>query len=340
MDTLRIGFVGAGFIAGVHAEVLARDPRVRVHAVIDPDLHRVTMFALDTGAKVVPSLDDLLGDVDALYICTPNALHADVAIHALDAGVSVFSEKPMATSIESARAVLDAATRARGVYQAGFNRRFAGVYRELKHRIATGDVVPASALLKMNRGELQRPAWTGDPLMTGGFLYETPIHMLDLVRHLFGDPVEVVCRARATAYDQLDDFSLLFTFASGMSAVLATSAHATWLYPFERVEVYATMPPSSPKRWSASPSRPASGRRPSRWTSRSSRETSGGGTSRRMAASSTPCAVSESRRWAHRRPSRRRSSWSGATRLREKRRLRPRSGCFRAGETAPRAPVT
>ncbi len=238
MDTLRIGFVGAGFIAGVHAEVLARDPRVRVHAVIDPNLHRVTMFALDTGARVVPSLDDLLGDVDALYICTPNALHADVAIHALDAGVSVFSEKPMATSIESARAVLDAATRARGVYQAGFNRRFAGVYRELKHRIATGDLVPTSALLKMNRGELQRPAWTGDPLMTGGFLYETPIHMLDLVRHLFGDPVEVVCRARATVYDQLDDFSLLFTFASGMSAVLATSAHATWLYPFERVEVY------------------------------------------------------------------------------------------------------
>jgi myo-inositol 2-dehydrogenase/D-chiro-inositol 1-dehydrogenase len=238
MDTLRIGFVGAGFIAGVHAQVLARDPRVSVHAVIDPDLHRVTMFALDTGAKVVPSLDDLLGDVDALYICAPNALHADVAIHALDAGVSVFSEKPMATSIESARAVLDAAARARGVYQAGFNRRFAGVYRELKHRIATGDVVPALALLKMNRGELERPAWTGDPLMTGGFLYETPIHMLDLVRHLFGDPVEVVCRARATAYDQLDDFSLLLTFASGMSAVLATSAHATWLYPFERVEVY------------------------------------------------------------------------------------------------------
>ncbi len=239
MDTLRIGFVGAGFIAGVHAEVLARDPRVRVHAVIDPDLQRVTTFALNTGATVVPSLDDLLGDVDALYICTPNALHADVAVHALDAGVSVFSEKPMATSLDGARAVLDAASRARGVYQAGFNRRFAGVYRELKHRIASGDLVPTSALLKMNRGELQRPAWTGDPLISGGFLYETPIHMLDLVRHLFGDPAEVVCRARASVYGQLDDFSILFTFASGVSAVLATSAHATWLFPFERVEVYA-----------------------------------------------------------------------------------------------------
>jgi len=238
MDTLRIGFVGAGFIADVHAQVLARDPRVRVHAVIDPDLHRVTTFALKTGAKVVPSLDDLLGEIEALYICTPNALHADVAIHALDAGVSVFSEKPMATSLDGARAVLEASRRARSVYQAGFNRRFAGVYRELKHRIASGDLVPTSALLKMNRGELQRPAWTGDPLMTGGFLYETPIHMLDLARHLFGEPAEVICRARATVYDHLDDFSLLLTFESGLSAVLATSAHATWLFPFERVEVY------------------------------------------------------------------------------------------------------
>ena len=230
--------MGAGFIAGIHAEVLARDPRVSVHAVIDPNLQRVTTFALNTGATVVPSLDDLLGEVDALYICTPNALHADVAIHALDAGVSVFSEKPMATSLDDARAVLDASQRARGVYQAGFNRRFAGVYRELKHRLASGDVVLSSALLKMNRGELRRPAWTGDPLVSGGFLYETPIHMLDLTRYLFGEPVEVVCRARATVYDQLDDFSMLFTFESGASAVFATSAHATWLFPFERVEVY------------------------------------------------------------------------------------------------------
>ena len=90
----------------------------------------------------------------------------------------------------------------------------------------------------MNRGELQRPAWTGDPLISGGFLYETPIHMLDLVRHLFGEPADVVCRARATSYEQLDDFSMLFTFESGISAVFATSAHATWLFPFERVEVY------------------------------------------------------------------------------------------------------
>jgi myo-inositol 2-dehydrogenase/D-chiro-inositol 1-dehydrogenase len=235
---LRVGFAGAGFIAEVHARILGRDPRVRVEAVYDPDERAAATFALKTGAFLMPSSDDVIGAVDALYVCTPNALHADLAVRALDAGLHVFSEKPMATSLLDARRVADRARRARGAYQVGFNRRFASVYRVLKERIERGALVPTSALLKMNRGELQRPAWTGDAAVSGGFLYETPVHMLDMMRHLFGEPAEIVCRGRATVYGQLDDFSMLFTFASGMSAVLATSAHTTWLFPFERVEVY------------------------------------------------------------------------------------------------------
>ncbi len=237
-EPLRIGFVGAGFIAGVHAGILAADPRVRVVAAHDHDAQAAALFALKFGATAIASVDELFASIDALYICSPNATHAAIAVRALDAGLHVFSEKPMATSLDDARAVLDASKRARGVYQAGFNRRFASVYVALKDRIAGGTLTPTSVLMKMNRGELQRPAWTGDPSISGGFLYETPIHMLDMIRHLFGDPAEVICRARATVYDQLDDFSMLFTFASGLSAVFATSAHATWQFPFERVEVY------------------------------------------------------------------------------------------------------
>jgi myo-inositol 2-dehydrogenase/D-chiro-inositol 1-dehydrogenase len=237
VSAARIGFVGAGFIANVHAGILSGDHRVRVAAVFDPNDQHAALFALKYKAAAVPSLDDLLGAVDAVYICSPNALHAETAIRVLDAGLHVFSEKPMATSLTDADAVLDAAQKARGVYQAGFNRRFASVYVELKRRFDDG-LTPLSAALKMNRGELQHPAWTADPSMSGGFLYETPIHMLDMARHLFGEPHEVVVRARATVYDQLDDFSMLLTFQSGMTATLSASAHATWLVPFERVEVY------------------------------------------------------------------------------------------------------
>ncbi|MEX2246719.1 MAG: Gfo/Idh/MocA family oxidoreductase [Dehalococcoidia bacterium] len=238
MSSLRIGFIGAGHIANVHADVLARDARVRVAAVFDPDGQRSGLFALKTGAELAASLDELLGRVDAVYICSPNAQHSATALAALGAGLHVFSEKPMATSLEDARAVLEASRRARGVYQVGFNRRFAGVYRELKRALEAGEMTPTSALLKMNRGELQRPAWVGDAAVSGGFLYETPVHMLDMARFLLGEVEEVVCRARTTVYDQPDDFSMLLTFASGLTATLTACAHATWLFPFERVELY------------------------------------------------------------------------------------------------------
>jgi myo-inositol 2-dehydrogenase/D-chiro-inositol 1-dehydrogenase len=235
---VRVGFAGAGHIANVHAGILADDPRVRVAAIYDPDEQPAAAFALKTGATVARSLEELLSAVDALYICSPNARHAGTALAALAAGLHVFSEKPMATSLADAQAVLAAAERSHAAYQVGFNRRFAGVYKELKRLIEAGDICPTSALMKMNRGELQSPAWTGDVGASGGFLYETPIHMLDMARFLFGEPADVICRARATVYDQADDFSMLLTFASGMSAVLAASAHTTWLFPFERVEVY------------------------------------------------------------------------------------------------------
>jgi myo-inositol 2-dehydrogenase/D-chiro-inositol 1-dehydrogenase len=232
-----LGFIGAGFIANVHAGILAADSRARVDAVFDPDEQHAALFALRHGAKVAPSLDELLGWVDTVYICSPNALHAATAVRALDAGLHVFSEKPMATSLADAGAVLAAAQKAGGIYQAGFNRRFAPVYASLKRWL--DDHPPASALLKMNRGELRKPAWVGDPSISGGFLYETPVHMLDMARHLFGEPAEVMVRARSTVYDELDDFSMLLTFVSGVTATLTASAHATWLFPFERVEVYA-----------------------------------------------------------------------------------------------------
>jgi myo-inositol 2-dehydrogenase/D-chiro-inositol 1-dehydrogenase len=236
-EAIRIGFVGAGSIAGVHAGILSTDERARVMHVFDPDADRVESFVRRFGAAAAPTLDDLLGSVDAVYICSPNALHADTAVRALDAGLHVFCEKPMATSLEDATRVLASAEKARGVYQAGFNRRFATVYKELRRWIEAHGP-PASALIKMNRGELRAPAWTGDPVISGGFIYETPIHMLDLLRHLFGEPTEVVVRARSVVYPQTDNLSMLLTFASGMTAVFAASAHATWQHPFERIELY------------------------------------------------------------------------------------------------------
>ena len=212
---------------------------VQIIAVVDPEPERAAALAQKTGAVVERSLEALVEKgAEAVYIASPSALHAQMALTALSAGLHVFSEKPMATTLADARRVWEAASSAKGIYQLGFNRRFAPVYRVLKGFIQDGCLTPRWAHVKMNRGELRNPPWVADASLSGGFLYESTIHLLDMCRWLFGDAREVICRAGQSGHDQLDEFAMLISFASGVTATLCSCAHATWLFPFERVEVF------------------------------------------------------------------------------------------------------
>jgi myo-inositol 2-dehydrogenase/D-chiro-inositol 1-dehydrogenase len=221
---LRVGIAGAGYAGGVHAENLRRDERVDISAIFDPDPARRSGIS-------AASFQELLNCSDAIYITAPNTRHAALALEALAAGKHVFCEKPMATTLEDARRVLDAANASRKVFQMGHNRRFAPVYKRLKELLVR---IPAhTAHIKMNRGELLKPAWTGDDSVTGGFLYETPIHMFDMMRFQFGEIATLDARLSGT-----NDFSMLIEFVSGMYATFVTSADASWFVPYERVEVF------------------------------------------------------------------------------------------------------
>jgi myo-inositol 2-dehydrogenase / D-chiro-inositol 1-dehydrogenase len=237
MAKIKIGFLGAGYIAGVHATILARDERVKVASVHDVDRERAEQFARSTGAHVAHSSSEALAGCDAVYITTPNTIHDELAIFAVEAGNHVFCEKPMATRLTDARRMLKAVKKSKFVFQVGHNRRFAPVYAELK-RMLSETHQPHSAHVKMNRGELINPEWVGDRKTTGGFLYETTIHMFDMLRFLFGEVATVQAVGSSHEYSEIDDFSVLMTFQSGMHATLASSADASWLFPFERIEVF------------------------------------------------------------------------------------------------------
>jgi myo-inositol 2-dehydrogenase/D-chiro-inositol 1-dehydrogenase len=237
MDKIKIGIIGAGYIGGVHAQVLARDERVRLSAVYDVLDERAQRLARSSGATPVRSAEELIETSDAVYITTPNTKHTELAIAAAVAGKHVFCEKPMATNLLDAQKVLDAAQKTSAVFQVGHNRRFAPVYAMLKALLA--ESAPHSAHVKMNRGELLNPAWVGDARVTGGFLYETTIHMFDMLRYLFGEVAELTAHGSQHEYPEVDNFSVLLRFESGMHATLASSAEASWLFPFERVEVFS-----------------------------------------------------------------------------------------------------
>jgi myo-inositol 2-dehydrogenase/D-chiro-inositol 1-dehydrogenase len=238
MEQLKIGIIGAGYIGGVHASVLARDERVRVAAVYDVDAARAEQLARSSGASVARGAAELMESVEAVYITTPNTKHTELAIAAASTGKHVFCEKPMATTIEAARAVLAAVESSRSVFQVGHNRRFAPVYVLLKRLLMEGNA-PHSAHAKMNRGELINPQWVANPQLTGGFLYETTIHMFDMLRFLFGEVAQLNAFGSTHEYAEVDDFSVLLKFATGLHATLCSSADASWLFPFERVEVFS-----------------------------------------------------------------------------------------------------
>src|ERR1041385_3708858 len=237
MSKLKIGFLGAGYIAGVHASILARDDRVQVAAIYDLSKPRAEYLARSAGAKVAHSVAEVLAMCETIYITTPNTQHTELAILAAEEKKHIFCEKPMATSITDARRVLKAAQRTDRVFQVGHNRRFAPVYAELK-RMLSENHRAHSAHVKMNRGELLNPEWVGDANTTGGFLFETTIHMFDMLRFLFGDVKSLQAIGSRHEYAEIDDFSVLLVFENGMHATLASSADASWLFPFERVEVF------------------------------------------------------------------------------------------------------
>ena len=234
----RVGIVGTGGVAGIHAAILAKDARVKLDSFFDLDSSRASAMAAQFGGRSVHSIAELLGNSDAVFVCTPNTTHEEVASQVLDAGKHVFCEKPFALNLASATRLRDKAVRSGLIYQVGHNRRFAPVYKVLKEAIETNALRPLSVHAKMNRGELVNPPWVWNAELTGGFLYETPVHMFDLMTFFFGEVEWVQVAARSHGHGELDDFSILLGFRSGLQATMKTYAHASWHFPFERFEVY------------------------------------------------------------------------------------------------------
>lgn len=236
---LKVGIVGAGHMGKVHAQILTQDKRVTLKGIVDVKKEPRESLAAEFKIKAFASLKDLISQgVDAIYITTPNTTHTDLTLQILKENIHIFCEKPMTTSLQDAKRIFKLLESKNIVYQIGHNRRFAPVYKFARNLIQNGKFIPYSAHVKMNRGELKNPPWVSNPNITGGFLYESTIHLLDMIRWLLGDVKMVECIGQKSVYEEIDDFVLLLTFTSGRIATFLSSAHASWIFPFERIELF------------------------------------------------------------------------------------------------------
>lgn len=236
MNKVKIGIIGLGYIGNVHARIHARDDRAEVAALFDIIPDRAAKAAKSVGGKVCESREELIANCDAVLVCTPNKTHMEIASQAVLEGKHVFCEKPFSIGKEEAAKLLSVAKGTDKVFQVGHNRRYAPVYVKLKELLNEDKV--HSAHIKMNRGELLNPVWTGDTNVTGGFLYETTIHLFDMMRFQFGEIEELVAYGSQHEYPELDEFSIIFKFRNGFHCTFASSSDASWHFPFERIEAF------------------------------------------------------------------------------------------------------
>jgi myo-inositol 2-dehydrogenase/D-chiro-inositol 1-dehydrogenase len=215
---IRVGILGAGNMGSLHAGILSSDPPVRIVTVADRETERAKNLATRLDARPCADPGTVLAEgIDALYGTTPNTTHVE-------------------PTIAAAKRIAKAAARSNAVYQGGHNQRFAPAYLFLKECIK-GGFTPYLINVKMNDGDLKDPSWLADRSKTGGFLYETTIHLLDIALWLMGDAEEVTAAARDNLYPDLVDWAILLTFRGGGMGKLISSGHASWHPPTERVEI-------------------------------------------------------------------------------------------------------
>jgi myo-inositol 2-dehydrogenase / D-chiro-inositol 1-dehydrogenase len=236
MSKVKIGIIGTGYAGNLHGQIFSQDNRCQISALYDIVPEKAEKTARSIGGKVCISREELLENCDAILVTTPNKTHVEIASQAVSAEKHVFCEKPFAIGLEDAKNLLKVANSSKNVFQVGHNRRFAPVYVKLKELLAKDKA--HSAHIKMNRGELLNPIWTGNPEITGGFLYETTIHLFDMMRFQFGEIDELVAYGSQHEYPELDEFSIIFKFKSGFHCTFASSSDASWHFPFERIEVF------------------------------------------------------------------------------------------------------
>ena len=243
MDTLHYGIIGCGVIGPVHAHALSQLPQARLIGVCDVERERAEAVAAEYGAELVTTdYQTVLArpDIDAVCICTPHYLHAEMAIAAARAGKQVFCEKPMAISPTQMDGMIDAAERAGVQLGICFQHRFDPVMQRVKELVDDGKfgrLLQGGAHCHCRRDDAYyaSAAWRGTwAYEGGGVLINQAIHTIDLLLWLFGEATAIsgACATlRSPASIEVEDTATgVITFANGAQGHIAASnaAHPDW----------------------------------------------------------------------------------------------------------------
>ncbi len=246
---MKIGVFGLGFMGSTHLKAYKRIPRVELAAVVSDipqaltgDLSQVQgnlggpgeKMDFSAVAKYSDPYEALANpDLDAVDLCLPTHLHADVAIAALRAGKHVLVEKPMALTGEDCDAMIRAAQESGRILMAAQVVRFLPTYSVTARMLKAGELGPVRAAIFRRR--CSAPAWSlwlDKKERSGGGIFDLLIHDLDFCMHLFGHPEAV----SAAGYEDLSrgiDWVTAELFYPALGGVVVSGGwHHPGAFPF------------------------------------------------------------------------------------------------------------
>lgn len=213
MSEPRIGVAGVGSLGRHHARILSSLPGVRSAGVFDVLAERAGEVGQAFGVPTFPSLDALLEVCDAIVVAVPTAAHEEVACAALDRGIHVMVEKPLAPSLDAADRILAAGATSGAVVQVGHVERFNPVV------LAASEYLDEPLFIESHRMAAFSPRSTDVAVVL-----DLMIHDVDLVMRVVGKPiVEVAAVGVPVLSGSIDIANARLTFEGGAVANLTAS---------------------------------------------------------------------------------------------------------------------
>jgi predicted dehydrogenase len=238
---IRLGLIGCGYVSKYHLAASAAIG-VPIVAACDSKPEAAADVAARTGAKTYRDAEALMtsGTVDAVLIATPHLLHVPLANRALELGLHVLCEKPLAVSAgEADRAIAAHAAQPGLAFAINFNHRAWPLWRSIKSLIDEGALGPIAryqwTITDWYRTQWYfnqspwRGTWAGEG---GGLLVNQCPHELDMIAHLFGAPTRVTARVRFGKHHDIsveDEVHAIFDHGGQPGEACASGASGSFI---------------------------------------------------------------------------------------------------------------
>ena len=209
---VRIGIISfAHMHAYSYANAVNQLPNAELAGIYDDDRDRAEQAASSFGAKAFATAEELLENIDAVIICSENSLHRKWVELAAEYGKDILCEKPIATTVEDAQAMIKACEEAGVRLQIAFPVRFCTPIRRVKAMLEEGAIGDLLAIRGTNHGQMPGGWFIDKELAGGGAVMDHTVHVVDVVRWFTGkEVVSVYAEVDNTIYNMdIDDCGML-----------------------------------------------------------------------------------------------------------------------------------